>query len=146
MGELIEHGHGSNVGGAREGAGHPPMDHWTPEQRAKVRRAAAYGVPHSRMAQALGINISTLRKHFSEELYDHILDTMGDLAERGYQMAMMGEPQLMKFLLGTHVRMSTALEDSEESKNTTLVDVMREAQDRLERMNKKDDVKVVSEQ
>jgi len=129
--------------GKKNLGGRPNSYEWTPAQRDKVREAAKYGVPHSRIAQSLGMTVPTLRKYFSEELYDDILDTMTDLSREAYTLAMDGSEQLMKFLLSTHVRMTTAAEDSEVEKNSELTDYLKRGQARVEAMKNSD---VVSEQ
>jgi DNA-binding NarL/FixJ family response regulator len=52
---------------ARKRNGRPPYEP-TPEQTAVVETMASFGIPQDRIAQSLGINAQTLRKHFRQQL------------------------------------------------------------------------------
>lgn len=56
-------------GGAREGAGRKPFEP-TDAERRQVEAMAGYGLPHMHIAVLIrdGINVDTLREHFSIEL------------------------------------------------------------------------------
>ena len=62
--------------------GRPPFQP-SPEQAAMVEKMARFGIPQEHIAQSLGINAQTLRKHFREKL-----DLASALAQREVLMSL----------------------------------------------------------
>jgi hypothetical protein len=64
----------------------------TEEQRRKVKILSAYGTPHEKIAEAMGIRSpKTLRKHFRAELDLGAVEANAKVAGTLYQMATSGE-------------------------------------------------------
>jgi hypothetical protein len=78
----------------------------------------AAGVPQSRLADHLGINENTLRKHYRDEM-DLALDGMNTaLSGTLYRDAIAGDKQAREFWLKTRARWSYA-KPEEDKKSTT---------------------------
>ena len=63
----------------------------TEEQRRLVRAFAGFGIPQEDMANHLGIDTKTLRKHFRDELDRGVVEANAKVAQSLFQMATTGK-------------------------------------------------------
>ena len=63
----------------------------TAEQRKTVRALAGFGVPQDQIADYIGIDPKTMRKHFREELDRGSLEATAKVAQSLFQMATEGK-------------------------------------------------------
>lgn len=76
---------------------------WLPEDtdREYVQRAALIGAPHSKIAQAMGIGLKTLKSKYAEELALGRFELTNEAAGHLVRRMRMGDTQAIIFFLKT---------------------------------------------
>lgn len=67
----------------------------TAEQRSQVKLFAAYGISHEDIAEQIGIDPKTLRKHFRKELKTGVTEANAKIAQRLFKKAIDGDTTAM---------------------------------------------------
>lgn len=87
-----------------------PSHRATKERCATVEAMSAYGIPQKEIANCLGIDVKTLRKHYREQLDTATAKANAAIAGKLYKKAMEGDVRSMIFWLKTRGQWSTKVQ------------------------------------
>ena len=95
----------ANNGGARVGSGRKPFEP-TAEERKQVEALSGYGLPQEHIAVLVrgGINVETLREHFSDELQSGKAKANSQIGQILFKKAMSGDTTAMIWWSKTQMR------------------------------------------